>query len=317
MVDNESRYREVLIRIAELASAAGGGAHPEKRNHDGGSYLPGHDLGCTVKVLPRRLQEKAAETAAKINLANAPLRQPLGALSRIPDPLFLAVSTSRYWGPAGRRLSVSFMETTEPDLRARIVAHLNEWSTVASVSFFETAGVGEVRISRGPGGYYSYLGTDVLLIPPDRPTMNLQGFTMDYKESEFRRVIRHEAGHTLGFPHEHMRRELVARIDPHLAYEYFARTQGWSPEVVDQQVLTPLEESSIFGTPQADEESAMCYQLPGSITYDGQPIRGGVDINSTDYAFAAQIYPRQGFTPAGRPDAADDWDEAEDVSMPA
>ena len=36
----------------------------------------------------------------------------------------------------------------------------------------------------------------------------------------------------------------------------------------------------------------MCYQLPGAITTDGQPIRGGTDINQTDYDFAASIYPK-------------------------
>ena len=55
-------------------------------------------------------------------------------------------------------------------------------------------------------GYWSYLGTDVLHIPVDQQTMNLQGFTERTPESEYRRVVRHETGHTMGFPHEHMRR---------------------------------------------------------------------------------------------------------------
>ena len=36
---------------------------------------------------------------------------------------------------------------------------------------------------------------------------------MRMSEAEFRRVVRHEAGHTLGFEHEHMRAGLVKRID--------------------------------------------------------------------------------------------------------
>jgi hypothetical protein len=35
----------------------------------------------------------------------------------------------------------------------------------------------------------------------------------------------------------------------------------------------------------------MCYQIPGSLTKDGNPIIGGVDIDPQDYAFAAKIYP--------------------------
>jgi hypothetical protein len=43
-------------------------------------------------------------------------------------------------------------------------------------------------------------------------------------------VIRHETGHTLGFPHEHMRKDLVAKIDPDKAIAFFSETQGWSAE---------------------------------------------------------------------------------------
>jgi hypothetical protein len=137
--------------------------------------------------------------------------------------------------------------------------------------------------------------------------MNLDGFTMSTPEREFKRVIRHEAGHTLGFPHEHMRREIVARIDRQKAYDYFLRTQGWSPAMVDQQVLTPLDERSIFGTAPADQISIMCYQLPGLITKDGRPILGGNDVNTTDRAFARRIYPQVSRTL----DEQEESDEAE------
>ena len=115
---------------------------------------------------------------------------------------------------------------------------------------------------------------------------------MAMSESEFHRVVRHETGHTLGFPHEHMRRELVQLIDEAKAIAFFGQTQGWSPEEVRQQVLTPLEESSLLGTAHADPHSIMCYQIPGSITKTGQPIIGGTDIDKRDYAFAASIYPK-------------------------
>ena len=159
------------------------------------------------------------------------------------DPLRIAVVTSKYWGPTPRQLTVSFMETTPADLRARIIQHMNAWNASSGLSFVETASGGQVRISRGGGGYWSYLGTDVLLIQKNRQTMNLQGFTMNTPESEYRRVVRHETGHSLGFPHEHMRAELVARIDPQKAYDYFWRTQGWDRQTVDEQVLTPLPDS--------------------------------------------------------------------------
>ena len=282
--------REALAKIADIVGTA-------VTKTEGNGYEP--DMApqgvCTPKSLPPQLQVRAAKTATDLNPMNAPVvgfmpaDDTLAAL--VSDPLHIAVLTSKYWGTARRRLTVSFVETTPADLRTRILSHLNAWA--CGIQFVETSGTGHVRISRGAGGYWSYLGTDILHIAAHRPTMNLQGFTMTTRPQEFNRVIRHEAGHTLGFPHEHMRRELVARIDRQKAYDYFRRTQGWSPAMVDQQVLTPLDERSIVGTP-ADQTSIMCYQLPGMITRDGQPILGGPDINATDRGFARRIYPPVG-----------------------
>lgn len=81
---------------------------------------------------------------------------------------------------------------------------------------------GDVRISLAGSGYWSYLGTDILHIPSNQPTMNLQDFSMSTPESEYKRVVRHETGHTLGFPHEHLRKEIVDNIDRNKAYNYFA-----------------------------------------------------------------------------------------------
>ncbi|OHV43366.1 hypothetical protein BCD48_28730 [Pseudofrankia sp. BMG5.36] len=225
------------------------------------------------------------------------------------EPQALTMVTSKYWGPAQRRLTVSFTESPSEDLRARIISHLNAWAKSTSVSFFETDKAGDVRISLGQGGYYSYLGTDIKLVPPNRQTMNLEGFHMGMPESEFRRVVRHEAGHTLGFAHEHMRKELVSRIDREKAYAYFLRTQGWDPDTVNQQVLTPLDDADIMGTP-ADQDSIMCYQLPGEITSDGLPIRGGVDINKSDFTFAGKVYPK------AQAVLEHEWPPSEDVLLP-
>ncbi|HEV2761008.1 MAG TPA: M12 family metallopeptidase [Acidimicrobiales bacterium] len=322
MGENISAYRNALSEIARIASAltdvtesdandASGDEEP-MTNGQGDS-----DVGCRIKALPARTQEQAAEVAVRINPVNAPLYEMLSDNPLVDSPLSLTLSTSKYWGPAARRLTVSFMESTPSDLRARIVSHLNAWAVRTSISFVQTSGVGDVRISRGPGGYYSYLGTDITLIPKNRQTMNLQNFTMNTSDSEFRRVVRHEAGHTLGFPHEHMRKELVSRIDPQKAYAYFLATQGWNKQMVDQQVLTPLNASSIFGTP-ADQDSIMCYQLPGQITFDGLPIRGGKDINRTDYRFAGLVYPKASSAPESAPiQSEDDWEPADDVPVPA
>jgi hypothetical protein len=253
------------------------------------------EYGCTIKSLPTAQLVRAARTAREINPVNGPAMGPTASVSgqfRMPhDALRIAVVTSKYWGPKPRKLTVSFMESTPADLQERILSHMNAWTKCGGVSFALTKGTGDVRISRGAGGYWSYLGTDILHIPKNRPTMNLQEFSMSTRESEYERVVRHETGHTLGFPHEHMRTALVAKIDPPKAYKWFLANQGWNKATVDAQVLTPLKEASLMGTP-ADQTSIMCYQLPGLITKDGKPIPGGIDINKTDCGFCGSIYPK-------------------------
>jgi hypothetical protein len=320
MSEKDQRLHDVLRQIANLASEAiGGDEHTGyETGEEGGTEQapPDYEMGCTVKSLPKRLLVKAAQTAVRINPANGVVFGPVGdvaAAADVMEPQRIAVMVAKYWGPSPRQLTVSFMETTAPELRRRIVSHMNAWTRTACISFVETQGSGQVRISRGSGGYWSYLGTDILHIPRNRQTMNLQGFTMSTPESEYKRVVRHETGHTLGFPHEHMRGQLVARLDPEKTYDYFWRTQRWDRATVKAQVLTPLDQASIRGTPNADQDSIMCYQLPASITKDGQPIRGGLDIDPMDYDFAGRIYPKAGQV-VQRAIVTDvgEWEEAED-----
>ena len=255
-------------------------------------------IPCVEKQLPAHQIVAAAQEAIQQNPANRPRRLGViealaswGQNAEILTPYRLAVMTTKYWGAKGVNLSVSFMDGGAADLKARILSHMNAWGAYCNAKFSLTNGVGQVRITRGGGGYWSYLGVDILSIPQNQPTMNLQGFSMNTPESEYHRVVRHETGHTLGFPHEHMRQELVARLDVNKTIEYFAQNQGWSPQVTREQVLTPLSQASIRGTPNADQDSIMCYQLPGSITIDGEPIRGGVDIDPSDQSFSATLYP--------------------------
>lgn len=265
---------------------------------------------CRPKSLPLDLLPDAARRAVELNPANAldrrtVLRTPV---RRRGGPRRIAVVIASRWPATGVRLSVSFLDNPSRALRARILQHMNAWNKSANVLFSETQGTGQVRISRldtpaDMAGYWSYIGTDILSIPDDEPTMNLEGFTMRVSDAEFRRVVRHEAGHTLGFEHEHMRRDIVRRIDRKKAIAFFDKDQGWTPEEVEEQVLTPLSNRSIMGTAESDPISIMCYQLPGTIMKDGKPVAGGNDINPKDFAFAASLYPvgGSGVTPRAAP----------------
>jgi len=248
------------------------------------------DLGCTPKYLPTDVLVDAARTAVCQNPANQPA--PMAQTGIILPPEHLAVLTSKYWGAKGVKLTVAFLEPTSNELQKRILSHMNAWREHANVEFVLSATDPQVRITRALAGYWSYLGTDVLHIPKNEATMCLQSFSMQTSESEFRRVVRHETGHTLGFPHEHMRAAIINKLDVQKTIAYFRQTQGWSASMVQSQVLTPLAESSIMGTSDADETSIMAYNLPGVITKDGKPIIGGSDIAPQDIEFVGKIYPK-------------------------
>jgi Astacin (Peptidase family M12A) len=227
---------------------------------------------CRIKPVPAEAVFSAAETARQINPVNAPAFDALriAAPDAVIAPEHLAILTSRYWGSQGVHLTVSFLDDAEQELQERILSHMNAWQQFCNATFELVASGGDVRIARVADGYWSYLGTDISTIPADEPTMNLEAFSMDTPEGEYHRVVRHETGHTLGFPHEHRREEIVNRIDHDKAIAFFGEPpNNWSAQMVTQQVLTPIAKSALKETDLADERSIMSYALPAEIMKDG------------------------------------------------
>ena len=258
-------------------------------------------IPCVPKYLPVARAAEAARLAREINPANAAvhravMRTPVG---RHGGKARLALLIANRWPVTGIKLTVKFLDGAPRDLQKRILLHMNAWGKTANVTFAMTTGHAQVRITRldhpeDMAGYWSYVGTQILGVHnQDEPTLNLEDFTMQTPESEFHRVVRHEAGHTLGFEHEHMRTGIVKLIDRNKAFSYFKRTEGWSRQETLDQVLTPLFYNNHTGTTESDPLSIMCYQLPGEIMKNGKPIPGGRDINKRDFTFASSCYPKR------------------------
>jgi hypothetical protein len=251
---------------------------------------------CILKQPPEHLRVQAARIAIDHNSANHPDQHIVAAIAPAggPTPTLIAMLTSKYWSPNGVQLTVGFLDNPPVALRTKILAHMNAWSKTANVAFREDDSQRDsanVRITRALTGHWSYLGTDIKIIANGEATMNLQEFTMETPDSEFFRVVRHETGHTLGCPHEHLRKNLVDLIDERKAIAYYNRTQGWDADKVRREVLTPIDQATLTGTAE-DEQSIMCYAIPAVLTTTGKPIAGGLDIDKTDYDFMALMYPK-------------------------
>lgn len=264
-------------------------------------------IPCRIVELPEDMQLEAAKVAVAENPANAPAIEMVAMFAvaladlkdvnvpeqEVLDPGRLAFLTSRYWGSRGVDLTVSFLDNPTAGLRNKILAHANAWGEFSNVKFRWTQSGGQVRIARQRNsGYWSYLGTDILSIRGNQPTMNLEGFTESTSEATFNRVVRHEFGHTLAAAHEHLRRSIVDRLDVQKTLAYFRQTQGWSDAVTRSNVLTPVEERSLLGSSHTDEDSIMAYGLPASIFKDGRGISGGDNFSTTDKEWAAKTYPK-------------------------
>lgn len=263
------------------------------------AYIP-----CRIMELPEELLTDAAETAIDINPANAPRESRMMSImsDEISEPQALALLTNKMWSASGADLGVGFMDNVRADLRIRTLEYANRWGQRANVRFREASlGLAEIRVAYRAGqGHYSYLGTDCRHVSRNEPTMNLE-LTMQSPLSEWNRVCPHEFGHALSAPHEHLRAAIIAKLVVSKTIAWARRVYGWSEQMVRSNILTPVEERAIIGTPIADEESVMCYGLPGEITTDGKPIVGGKGLNEIDHNWAAKLWPKPDVPPPPPP----------------
>ena len=159
------------------------------------------------------------------------------------------------------------------------------WSIYANITFAWTNDRknSDIRITFNPNnGAYSYLGTDNLLIPKDRETMNL-GWVNE-------RVILHEFGHALGLEHEHFHPDVDIQWNKPVVYAYFLQ-RGWTVEMVDRNLFQKKTAHEVH-TLGYDELSIMNYQVPASWTLNGVALPLNRVLSEGDKQLASTVYPK-------------------------
>ncbi|MEM5650944.1 hypothetical protein AAHB57_29925 [Bacillus cereus] len=96
----------------------------------------------------------------------------------------------------------------------------------------------EIRITYKESGSWSYIGTDCLTIPQDRPTMGYGFFTPNTPESQLSSVVLHQFGHALGLGDEHHHSENNIPWDKEAVYRYYQKSLGWNSEIIDFHFFT-------------------------------------------------------------------------------
>jgi serralysin len=260
---------------------------------------------CTDRVLSERQQWEATEAAINEREGNAldsgRLGDSLMNLSEFTgadaDKRLSLVSFSGKRFRNGRTLKVFFIGSWPEWASDRVMALMKRWSIQANIHFERTAdrAASDVRIDKDPSeGSWSYLGTDILGIPKDEKTMNL-GWILD-TENDFeasRRVVVHEAGHTLSFGHEQAHPEGDIDWNREAVYAYYGGPpNNWSRAEVDAQVFRKYQGAPVTNFSEYDRHSIMHYAIPAAFVTDPNDVVGwNTNRSPLDKRYAALWYP--------------------------
>jgi hypothetical protein len=240
---------------------------------------------CTIRQLPQHLWVAAHDAAVEEHPQNK-------VRLFLPKPQRGAMQINKKWAP-GRTITAGFLDGTGIQ-RKRVEPYFHEWEQYANLKFrfVLDPNLCDVRISfRQDEGSWSYLGTDILAVPKSDPTMVLGWLYDDTDEEEYGRVVRHEAGHTVGFEHELQQPDAAVDWDiPKVLAYYEGPPNRWSEKDVYDQVIDKVAQPGQDFT-AFDRFSIMAYSVPAAFTKNKVEVPMNTVLSDMDKAFATKSYP--------------------------
>uniref|UniRef100_A0A4E9E819 Peptidase metallopeptidase domain-containing protein n=1 Tax=Gibberella zeae TaxID=5518 RepID=A0A4E9E819_GIBZA len=248
---------------------------------------------CTQMPIEPELQAQADMLSMQENPKNGHQLTAGDAVPGAQSPLALAIPVGSMWRN-GRKLRVRILNGSDK-IKGKIKQYAEEWNNYSGVKFvFADSGDAEIRVNvNGNGHSWSYVGTENLAIPANKPTMNFGWLTDTTPDMEFSRVIVHEFGHALGCIHEHQSPAGGIPWDKEKAYVYYSSGNNWDRETVDRNIFDYYS-FTISRFSDVDKSSIMMYEIPKSITTDGYFTVSNTKLSDTDKAFIAGVYPPSG-----------------------
>jgi serralysin len=237
-----------------------------------------------------------------------------------------AIAYAKKWAQ-NRELKIKFLGG-QAEVWKKVQQQAEEWMEHVNIKFrFVTSGPAEIRIAFDRTvGSWSYMGTDNLTIPTERPTMNFGWLYPDSDQPTYSSVVLHEFGHMLGMIHEHQspaggirwnrqrviddcwrthtlpRKFLHGRSSSDIrrgepaasagrAQTFWEAYQGWDAEQVQRQIFDryPREQTQFT---KLDLTSIMMYPFPKEWSLDGTGTPWNTKLSALDIDFMSRQYPK-------------------------